>query len=70
MIVVLFFDFIFFIAYPFVEDRLYMAWMYLCFTECFMVELNVFLVCLNIFVDFRKLVSYIFHFIPVIPKVM
>ena len=47
-----------------------MAWMYLCFTECFMVELNVFLVCLNIFVDFRKLVSYVFHFIPVISKVM
>ena len=55
---------------PFVEDRLYMAWMYLCFTECFMVELNVFLVCLNIFADFRKLVSYVFHFIPDISKVM
>ena len=28
-----------------------MAWVYLCFTECFMVELNVFLVSLNILVD-------------------
>ena len=27
-----------------------------------MVELNVFLVSLNILVDFRKLVSYVFHF--------
>lgn len=60
MIVVLFFDFIFFIAY--MRFRLYMAWVYLCFTECFMVELNVFLVSLNILVDFRKLVSYVFHF--------